>query len=192
MQRAGTQFIILALYLCANSGCGTLANLKGEEPWLIGFAPQRPVAPFGGIDNDLRWMKRGIRSDGWESGPIVAATIDMPLSFAGDIITLPWTTYQSLRPARTTVKSHFDNQAMREEVLKHLSIGMPIETAKRIMEDSGFKCENITLLSGPSCVRCLAVFRTHHLFISDEIQILLYNGGGKLSSIEVDCRSISP
>src|SRR5262249_7895482 len=135
MRRTGRQFIILTLFLCTASGCGTLANLQGEEPWLIGFAPKRPVTPFGGIDNDVRWMKRGKGPDGWESGPIVAASIDMPLSLVGDVITLPWTAYQSLRPPKTAMKLHFDNQAMREELLKYVSIGMPIENAKRFMED---------------------------------------------------------
>jgi hypothetical protein len=142
----------------------------------------RPIAPFGGVDNDLRCMKRGA---------IVGPAIDMPLSLAGDVITLPWTAFQSLRPPRIAMKRYFDNQAMREEILNYLALGMPIENAKQIMEASGFQCED-GFLWNPSCLRCVAVYRAHHLFISDEIHVLFHHDAGKLSGIEVDCHSISP
>src|SRR5438128_9209704 len=151
MRRVGGPPIMLALLLCTSSGCGTMFNVTGHEPWLLGPPPMRPIVPFGGVDNDLRWMKRGLSPDGWEPGPVVAAAIDMPLSFVGDVLTLPWTAYQSLRPPRTGMKLHFDNEAMREEVLKYVSIGMPIENAKRIMQDSAFRCEDAWFF-GPSCL----------------------------------------
>ena len=68
-------------------------NLSGHEPMLLGPLPEHPIAPFGGVDNDLRWMARG-------GGAVVGATIDMPLSFVGDIVTLPWTTYEWLNAER--------------------------------------------------------------------------------------------
>jgi uncharacterized protein YceK len=86
----------LVLFLCAAGGCGTVSNVTGHEPWLIGLPPERPITPFGGVDNDVRWMSRGIQPDRCEPGPIVAGAVDMPLSFVGDVLTLPWTTYQWL------------------------------------------------------------------------------------------------
>ena len=80
-----------------------MSNVTGHEPWLMGAAPERTIVPFGGVDNDVRWMARGIQPDGWQPGPIVAGAIDMPLSFVGDVLTLPWTTYQwhfVARPSR--------------------------------------------------------------------------------------------
>lgn len=187
MRRAGTRLVVLTVCLCTMSGCGTMFNLSGHEPWLMGPAPMRPITPFGGIDNDVRVMKRGKSADAWESGPIVAGVIDMPFSFFGDVVTLPWTTYQALRPSRTGMKLQFDNQAMREEVLKHVSVGMPIETAKQLMEASGFRCEE----GWSSCLNCLARYKSN-FFMSDEIWVLLHHEDGKLSRIEVDCHSVGP
>lgn len=96
MRRVLASFTLVAMLLSTSSGCGTVANLKGEEPWLLGPAPQRQMTPFGGVDNDLRWMARGIEPDVIEPGPIVAGAIDLPLSLAGDLLTLPWTTYHWL------------------------------------------------------------------------------------------------
>src|SRR4051812_20550412 len=96
MLARGKRFVILTVVLMTTSGCGTMFNVTGHEPWLMGDPPQRPIDPFGGIDNDLRWMRRGIHPDHWEPLPIAAAAVDMPLSLVGDIITLPWTAYQSL------------------------------------------------------------------------------------------------
>jgi uncharacterized protein YceK len=218
MRRALVRFTLLALLFCINSGCGTLFNVTGQEPWLMGPPPQRPIAVFGGIDNDLRWMARGIRPDGCESGPIVVAAIDMPLSLAGDVVTLPWTAFQSLRrfvagddvslppPPWSAYQSvlryaalqnamkmelHFDNEAMRREVMKHLSIGMPIHNAKEIMQAGGFECEKSFWKQRPG-VHCSAVYRTHDLFVRDEIHIYLHEQSGKLSGVDVACRSIAP
>jgi hypothetical protein len=166
-------------------------NITGHEPWLLGPPPLRPIVPFGGVDNDWRWLKRGLGPDGAEIGPIAAAAIDMPLSLVGDVITLPRTLYQSLRSPRTAMKLYFDNQTMREEVLSYLSLGMPIGSAQQIMEDSGFKCDG-GFFSNGSHLRCIAVYRTHHLFIADQIHVLLYHEDGRLSGIEVDCHSIGP
>ena len=76
---------ILALLPCAAlSGCGTMYNIADREIIL----PERPATPFGGVGNDLRWMAR---CDGKYWGGVPLAAADMPLSFAGDIITLPYT-----------------------------------------------------------------------------------------------------
>jgi hypothetical protein len=96
MRQAVNRFIGFAMLLCATGGCGTAFNVTGHEVWVIGIPQERPIAPFGGVDNDVRWMSRGIKPDGWEPGPIVAGAVDMPLSFVGDVLTLPWTTYQWL------------------------------------------------------------------------------------------------
>jgi hypothetical protein len=191
MLKNRNQFVILAVLLSTTSGCGTMSNVMGQEPWLIGPPPVRPTVPFGGIDNDVRWMRRGIGPEGCESLPMVAAAIDMPLSLVGDVVTLPWTTYQSLRPRRPGIKLYFDNEAMRDEILKYVSIGMPIETAKRIMEDNGFRFADnrFTGLNNHYFSHGHVIYGIHRLFVSDEIHVFLEDDGGKLASIEVDCRT---
>ena len=60
----------------------------------MGPAPERHIDVFGGVDNDVRWMSRGLAPAApWA---VVAGVIDMPFSFVGDLITLPWTAYHSL------------------------------------------------------------------------------------------------
>lgn len=100
MRLAGRKRILFALLLSTSSGCGTLFNINGHEPWMIGPPPERAIVPFGGVDNDVRWMSRGIGPGNWKPYCIAAAAIDMPFSFVGDIITLPWTAYQSMIVAR--------------------------------------------------------------------------------------------
>lgn len=89
MRRIGAIILGTAFLLTATSGCGTMGNVTGHEACLLDIFPERPIVPFGGVGNDLRWMARG-------PGAIVPAAIDLPLSCVGDIITLPWTTYQWL------------------------------------------------------------------------------------------------
>jgi hypothetical protein len=94
--------MVLILMLAGGvAGCGTMANLAGEEPWLIGQAPKRDTAPFGGVDNDVRWMARGTPPNTWEPACIAAAALDMPLSLAGDIVTLPITIPAALSRSST-------------------------------------------------------------------------------------------
>jgi hypothetical protein len=92
---------------------------------------------------------------------------------------------------KTSMKRHFEEDAMRAEILKYLSPGMPIENATRIMEDSGFKCKE-TFVASSWAVRCVAVHGTHRFWIADEIHVLLYHQAGKLNEIEVDCFSVGP
>src|SRR5689334_21343042 len=44
-------------------------------------------------------------------------------------------------PAKGTMKLQFEEDAMRAEVLKYVTIGMPLEQAKQVMEANGFQCE---------------------------------------------------
>ncbi len=88
------------------------------------------------------------------------------------------------------MKLLFNKDAMQAEVSKYLSIGMPIENARRIMEDSGFKCEEEWW--GEHCLDCVAVYRTHHLFFSDEIHVSLNHDAGRLTGIVVACFSVGP
>jgi len=93
------------------------------------------------------------------------------------------------------MKLHFDKVAMQAEVLKYVSPGMPVENAKRIMEDSGFACEK-SFYEGPACVLCSAVYRGH--FFStvesgiDKIHVRLYHESGKVTEIKTECYSVGP
>lgn len=84
---------------------------------------------------------------------------------------------------------HFDNEAMQSEVLKFISVGMPLEEAKRIMLESGFKCDDRYHGSRPN-LRFSAVHGTQRLFTSDEIHVFLYHESGKITEIKTDCHTI--
>jgi hypothetical protein len=88
------------------------------------------------------------------------------------------------------MKLQLEEDAMRAEVLKYLSPGMPIENAKRIMEDSGFKCED-SWSGGSRVLLCSAVYATHFM-MADEINVLLHHESGKLTNVKVDCFSVGP
>lgn len=89
------------------------------------------------------------------------------------------------------MKLCFDNATMRMEILKYLSPGMPIENARRIMEDSGFKFED-AFATSPPCLHCWTVYPNHSLWVSDEIHVDLYHESGKLTEISIDCHSVGP
>jgi hypothetical protein len=72
--------------LGALSGCGTAANLRGETVMYIGPAPfPCSTKPFGGVLQDVEI------SYSLPYGFLLLG--DMPLSLAGDVVTLPWTTF---------------------------------------------------------------------------------------------------
>jgi hypothetical protein len=107
------------------------------------------------------------------------------LCFLTGCVSLP-----TIGQPRTSMKHHFQQDAMRAEVLKYLSPGMPIENAERIMKDSGFKCED-SWCAGSQVLRCSAVYATHFL-MDNEIHVLLYHEAGKLTDVKVDCFSVGP
>jgi hypothetical protein len=99
-----TAIATLGLILAAAAGgCGTMSNLGGQEIWLMAPQPRRETEAFGGVQNDVRWMARGLPPN--EVGPlcIAAAALDMPLSLAGDIITLPYTVPYTISHRRQQV-----------------------------------------------------------------------------------------
>jgi len=82
---------------------------------------------------------------------------------------------------------------MRAEVLKYLSPGMPIENARRIMEDSGFKCED-SWDQTPSCLWCSATYAPATLFswCADIIYVDIHHESGKVTDVTVDCDCLGP
>lgn len=77
--------ILVAALFAGTAGCGTMANVSGKKLALISLPNQEVPKPFGGLDRDIRWISEGS----------IFFIMDMPLSLAGDIVTLPfvlWTT----------------------------------------------------------------------------------------------------
>jgi uncharacterized protein YceK len=86
------------------SGCGTMLNLEGKEkldlegvsvvrpPGEV-YVPKymRPPFAFGGVANDVAWIKESTQSAG-----IVLSVLDIPFSFIADIVTLPWIAHERL------------------------------------------------------------------------------------------------
>jgi uncharacterized protein YceK len=104
MKRNGAVAAMATMLSMANSGCGTLLNVGGTERLEVNpqasvvtadgsipeFVPKyaRPPFPFGGVSNDVAWIKSAEQPI-----DVVGSVVDMPFSFVGDFVTLPWTTY---------------------------------------------------------------------------------------------------
>ena len=69
----------------ASAGCGTMANLDGRPLPTQAFVGQETTKPFGGVRRDIIWMKSGRAPDN------LKYAADLPLSFLGDLVTLPKT-----------------------------------------------------------------------------------------------------
>jgi uncharacterized protein YceK len=112
--------VAIALLLTVTSGCGTMANLAGNESlplWGVNAGPHRPPMPFGGLANDYCKLGKGwemlwpeLREPRAPEGTLAAflqdyggtpgLLLDMPFSLAGDIVTLPLTTYTYIRASQ--------------------------------------------------------------------------------------------
>jgi uncharacterized protein YceK len=94
-----TQRILFLLAVCSAVGCGTLANMQGKRRPMLD-APTHEPRLFGGAVNDVRWVGEGFddalaAQDALTVPERMAvigyfALIDLPLSFVGDVLTLPW------------------------------------------------------------------------------------------------------
>ena len=83
-------FRMMAIFACLSvaGGCGTCANLEGKNlPALAPGKQYEPVA-FGGVRNDIRWCH----------SISLLFLLDLPLSIAGDVITLPLLKKQQAGP----------------------------------------------------------------------------------------------
>ena len=94
------------------------------------------------------------------------------------------------RSTHTSMKLYFNDDQMREEVLRYLSIGMPIENARRIMQDSGFDCDTFWSRSEYVC----DIWYEPKLFswVNDKICVKLHHSDGKLTDVVVECSTIGP
>lgn len=74
-------------FMFASSGCGTIANMRGETVVSMGGPFPVDTAPFGGVVQDTKTMVAF-------PAPVVKVLMiaDVPFSLAGDIVTLPWAT----------------------------------------------------------------------------------------------------
>ncbi len=66
-------------------GCGTMANIDGRRSPVLSETGQEIARPFGGIRRDMEWIKEGTAPG------TLKYVADLPLSFVGDIVTLPTT-----------------------------------------------------------------------------------------------------
>ena len=78
-------YLTLSVVLVAMAGCGTMANLDGRPLPTQGLSGQETTAPFGGVRRDMVWLKTA-------PAPVnLKYAADLPLSFIGDLVTLPKT-----------------------------------------------------------------------------------------------------
>jgi uncharacterized protein YceK len=90
---------LLCLSVAALSGCGTLVNMQEQPPARTAFSawpgdhiPTQRI--FGGVRCDLANAGALVgRTQCFVEPWAVAALVDVPFSFVGDILTLPITTY---------------------------------------------------------------------------------------------------
>lgn len=83
------------LSLVCLCGCGTVSNIQGTNYPMMEEPGQYPTTPFGGVERDVRHMKE---TRAWSPLAVVFHLTDMPFSFAGDVVTLPYTIYRSATP----------------------------------------------------------------------------------------------
>jgi uncharacterized protein YceK len=84
--------LIALLLLVTVGGCGTMTNITGHDYCLLG-GPVGPPCPFGGTSMDAQMICDN-------TGSCTLALLDLPLSIAGDMITLPWTAFVYTREQR--------------------------------------------------------------------------------------------
>ena len=99
MRRTGLMIVMVAMLSTTSSGCGTLWNVNGMER--LDTSPStppdrvrkldRPPFPFGGVANDVAWIKSADQPI-----DVVFSLVDLPFSLVGDLLTFPWAAYQSL------------------------------------------------------------------------------------------------
>ncbi len=123
MQRNYAMVILAAMLVGTNSGCGTLVNLAGKDDSLINYSqaveevrkPERPPYPFGGVANDLAWLNGAVQPIG-----VIGCVVDVPLSLAGDFITLPLTICRYLSIDRTRTNDE-------DGTLPYDRLGQPVD-----------------------------------------------------------------
>jgi len=100
---------------------------------------------------------------------------------------------------KVSMKRYFDNAKMEAEVRKYISEGMPVNQAKQIMEDSGFKCEErVSWINKPPALRCTGIYprswaeRWNAFLMADVIDVYLSHEAGIVKGIEVTCWSDGP
>jgi uncharacterized protein YceK len=83
------------------TGCGTVGNLSGPENLMTPGPPQLEV--YGGVANDVRWIKNLNETGGINTRLMAAALVlDVPLSAVADTITLPVTMWATVDRAYTS------------------------------------------------------------------------------------------
>jgi hypothetical protein len=87
--------LLVSASLAVVGGCGTIANMRGQTVTQMGPQPfPCSTKPFGGVIQDVDV------ACALPCGFILLG--DLPLSFVGDLVTLPWTTlvyvYDQLNP----------------------------------------------------------------------------------------------
>jgi uncharacterized protein YceK len=142
MRRTGAM-IVAAILACVASGCGTAANLAGQDHWFM-CPPSRPPVPFGGVINDgtVLWHagQHGI-GDGAVIFSMIAL-IDMPLSLGADVVTLPWATYELVRETRQPSGKYASwlpnvNNAINPAFLSNVPIEQPERNTNPAIECDG-------------------------------------------------------
>jgi uncharacterized protein YceK len=118
MIRSISASVLLAALVCTLAGCGTMANLKPAKS-SDEDAP-KPQRVFGGVEHDVAWSKKCFgppdEKDGKEPGlgdqlkGTCYMFVDLPLSFVGDVVTLPFTLLVALGEEEDSLKLSTDTR----------------------------------------------------------------------------------
>ena len=88
--------LLTAALLASLSGCGSITNLT-EGPWL--HAKHERTTPMGGVALDAQCLAHPFAKSNFSAVSILAffgGLLDLPLSLAVDLLTLPYTIPKAL------------------------------------------------------------------------------------------------
>lgn len=117
----------------------------------------------------------------------------IPCIVAG-CVSAPLTLAPPPPPDREMKLWYFDHEAMEGEVLKFVPVGTPLEQARKIMTDNGFRCEEVNCDLGLPYLRCYALYKPATLFdpVAQEIWCQLRYESGAIKKVEVHCVESAP
>lgn len=83
-----------------------------------------------------------------------------------------------------------NTEAMQKEVTRHVSVGMPIEDARRVMKRNGFDCDDRP--AERPYLYCSRRNGRSAIILQNEIAVSIYHDQGRVTQVDTRCSSFGP